>query len=127
LYIVNSLKNKKMATPYDVIGNVVDSNDTEIQDVIVSDGIQTIKTDANGYYEIKTEKRDLTFKKDGFVDGAFNLGKYKLGAKVNADVTLEPIKPLTFFQKHKKTIMYVGIGLVVVIGGFYAYKKFGKK
>jgi hypothetical protein len=120
-----------MATPYDVIGNVVDSNDTAIKDVIVSDGIQNIKTDADGYYEITTEKRDLRFKKSGFEDGAFNLGKYKLGAKVNADVTLKSIsKELesgNFFTKNKKTIMYVGIGLVVVIGGFYAYKKFGKK
>lgn len=119
-----------MPTPYDVIGNVVDSNDTAIKDVIVSDGVQNIKTDADGYYEIKTEKRDLTFKKSGFIDGAFNLGKYKIGAKINADVTLNPITPtkkMNFFQKNKKTIMYVGIGLVLAFGGYYVYKNYAKK
>jgi hypothetical protein len=116
-----------MATPYDVIGNVVDSNDTALKDVNVSDGVQNIKTDADGYYEIKTEKKDLTFTKIGFVDGAFNLGKYKLGAKVNADVTLELIKPPTFFQKNKKTIMYVGIALVLALGGYLVYKNASKK
>ena len=54
-----------------------------------------------------------------------------LGAKVNADVTLKAksgaVKTGNFFQDNKKTLMYVGIGIVVLVGGYFAYKKFAKK
>jgi hypothetical protein len=111
---------------YDVIGNVVDANDVAIKDVVVSDGKQQIKTDADGYYEIKTTSRTLTFNANNYKPNTFNLGKYKLGAKVNADITLDglsPINKMNFFQKNKKTIMYVGIGLAVLVGGYFVYKK----
>ena len=115
---------------YDVIGNVVDANDKGIKDVVVSDGVQKIKTDSDGYYEIKTTKKTLTYNADNYAPNTFDLGKYKLGAKVNADVTLQSTgldgKTGNFFTNNKKTIMYVGIGLVVLVGGYYAYKKFSK-
>lgn len=115
---------------YDVIGNVVDSNDVALKDVVVSDGKQKVKTDADGYYEIKTTSKTLTYNADKYAPKTFDLGKYKLGAKVNADVTLEGIAPTTkmnFFQKNKKTIMYVGIGLFLAVGGYFVYKNYAKK
>jgi len=114
---------------YDIIGNVVDENDSPIKDVVVSDGKQKIKTDADGYYEIKTTSRTLTYNADKYAPNTFDLGKYKLGAKVNADVTLKggALKSGNFFQDNKKTIMYVGIGIVVLVGGYFAYKNFAKK
>ena len=60
---------------YDVIGNVVTSGDVPVKDVVVSDGTQQIKTDADVYYEIKTTKKTLTFSKDGFLNSTFDLGK----------------------------------------------------
>lgn len=114
---------------YDVIGNVVDANDVALKDVVVSDGKQKVKTDADGYYEIKTTSKTLTFNADKYAPNTFDLGKYKLGAKVNADVTLSGLTPLNqknFFQNNKKTLMYVGIGLIVVVGGYFVYKKFAK-
>ena len=116
---------------YDVIGNVVDENNKAIKDVIVSDGKQNIKTDADGYYEIKTAVKTLSFNANGYMPKTFDLGKYKLGAKVNADVTLEGMKPtetnLNFFQKNKKTIIYGGIAILVVVGGYFVYKNYYKK
>jgi len=114
---------------YDVIGNVVDSNDVAIKDVVVSDGKQKIKTDADGYYEIKTTSRTLTYNADNFEPNTFDLGKYKLGAKVNADITLKggALNSGNWIQNNKKTLMYVGIGIVVLVGGYFAYKNFAKK
>ena len=116
---------------YDIIGNVVDANDVAIKDVVVSDGKQKIKTDADGYYEIKTTSRTLTYNADKYEPNTFDLGKYKLGAKVNADVTLKAksgtLKTGNFFQDNKKTLIYVGIGIVVLVGGYFAYTKFAKK
>ena len=116
---------------YDVIGNVVDENVLGIQDVIVSDGKQKVKTDADGYYEIKTDSKTLTYSANGYAPNTFNLGKYKLDAKINADVTLKAVavplkndnKISSFLQKNKKTLMYVGIALVVGVAGYYLYKK----
>ena len=113
-----------MATPYDVIGNVVDSNDKGIKDVVVSDSVQNIKTDSDGYYEIKTEKKTLSFKKGGFTANSFDLGKYKLGTKVNADVTL--IGATETKKSNKKMYIYIGVAIVVLVGGFFVYKRFSK-
>jgi LPXTG-motif cell wall-anchored protein len=54
-----------------------------------------------------------------------------LGSKINADVTLKSVavplkndnKISSFLQKNKKTLMYVGIALVVGVAGYYLYKK----
>ena len=120
-----------MANEYDVIGNVSDDNLLPIKDANVSDGRQSVKTNSDGYYELKTDKKTLTYTADGYATNTFDLGKYKLGAKVNADVTLKAstskLKKGSFFEDNKKTIIYVGIGIVVLVGGFYVYKKFIKK
>lgn len=115
-----------MATPYDVIGNVVTSGDAPVKDVVVSDGTQQIKTDADGYYEIKTEKKTLTFSKSGFVNSTFDLGKYKLGAKVNADVTLNATSVDEKSKTNKKMYIYIGVGIVLLIGGYLIYKRMNK-
>ena len=109
---------------YDIIGNVVDSADKELKDVVVSDGVQSVKTNNDGYYEIKTDKTRLTFSKNGFVTGSFDLAKYKNPSSVNADITLQTTQPKE--KNFKKTAMYVGVAIVVLVGGYFAYKKFKK-
>lgn len=126
-----------MATPYDVIGNVVDTSGKPIKDVIVSDGTINVKTDNDGYYELKTEKRTLTYTAQGYNNNSFDLGKYKLGSKLNADVSLQNAlqknesEQITtkqgFYAKNKKTINYAIIGIVVIVVGYFGYKKFIKK
>ncbi len=118
---------------YDIIGNVNDSADNGIKDVVVSDGVQSVKTNADGYYELKTEKTKLTFTKSGYNVNSYDLTKFKNPSSVNVDVTLttksSPIKgedsdkPSMF---NKKTLMYVGVGLVVLVGGYFVYKKYKK-
>ena len=113
---------------YDVIGNVVDSADKELKDVVVSDGIQSVKTNNDGYYEIKTDKNRLTYSKNGFVTGSFDLGRYKNPSSINADITLQTSEPQGQNKERnlKKTAIYVGVALVVLVGGYFAYRKFKK-
>jgi len=120
---------------YDVSGSVLDSADKELKDVIVSDGVQNVKTYSDGTYELKTDKTQLTFSKAGYVTKSFDLSKYKNSPSVNVDINLETIqkntqgtqgsgdKPSMF---NKKTLMYVGVGLVVLVGGYFVYKKYKK-
>lgn len=120
---------------YDVSGSVLDSADKELKDVIVSDGVQNVKTYSDGTYELKTDKTQLTFSKAGYVTKSFDLSKYKNSPSVNVDINLETIqktpqgtqgsgdKPPMF---NKKTLMYVGVGLVVLVGGYFVYKKYKK-
>lgn len=113
---------------YDISGNVVDSADKDLKDVIVSDGVQSIKTLSDGSYELKTDKQSLTFSKAGYVTKNFDLSKYKNSPSVNVDITLETTqaqgKPKD--KNFKKTAMYVGVAIVVLVGGYFAYKKFKK-
>lgn len=113
---------------YDVIGNVVDSADKELKDVVVSDGVQNIKTNNDGYYEIKTDKTKLTYSKNGFVTGSFDLSKYKNPSSVNADITLQTIQSQGQPKEKnlKKTAIYVGVAIVILVGGYFAYQKFKK-
>ena len=115
---------------YDIIGNVNDSSDNGIKDVVVSDGVQNVKTNGDGYYELKTEKTKLTFTKSGYNVNTYDLTKYKNPSSINVDVTLTTkstsnTTPSESSSK-KKMIIYVGIGLVVLVGGFFIYKKFKK-
>ena len=118
---------------YDVIGNVVDSTDRELKDVIVSDGSQSVKTDADGYYELKTDKTNLTFSKNGYTTGNFDLSKYKNPSSVNADVTLKTIQEnsqgnnnIVVGSRKLKPIVIIGLGLLAVVGGYFLYKKYKK-
>lgn len=115
---------------YDIIGNVVDSADNELKDVVVSDGVQNIKTNEDGYYALKTDKTRLTFSKSGYVTNSFDLSKYKNPSSVNVDITLQSDlgnnvnkSPIS---KGKKTAIYIGLAIVVLAGGFFLYKKFKK-
>jgi hypothetical protein len=113
---------------YDIIGNVVDSADKELKDVVVSDGVQNVKTNNDGYYEIKTDKTRLTFSKNGFVTGSFDLAKYKNPSSVNVDITLQTTQAQgqPKEKNFKKTAMYVGVAIVVLVGGYFVYRKFKK-
>lgn len=115
---------------YDIIGNVNDSSDNGIKDVVVSDGVQNVKTNEDGYYELKTEKTKLTFTKNGYNVNTYDLTKFKNPSSVNVDVTLTTkstsnTNPSESSSK-KKMIIYVGVGLLVLVGGFFIYKKFKK-
>jgi hypothetical protein len=113
---------------YDIIGNVNDSQDLPLQGVIVSDGTKSVTTNDDGYYELKTESKTLTFSKGGFVTSSFDLSKYKSPASVNVDITLKQVteKKPKKNQTKTKTLIYVGVGLVVLVGGFFLYKKLKK-
>jgi len=112
---------------YDIIGNVNDSSDNGIKDVVVSDGVKSVKTNEDGYYELKTDNTTLTFTKNGYNVNTYDLTKFKNPSSVNVDVTLTEKsvnmpKPKTM----KKTLISVGISLVVLVGGYFIYKKFKK-
>jgi len=113
---------------YDIIGNVVDSQDLPLQGVIVSDGVKNVTTNDDGYYELKSDKKSLTFSKGGFITSSFDLSKYKSPASVNVDITLKQVAENTTKNNKKmtKTLIYVGVGVVVLVGGFFLYKKFKK-
>jgi hypothetical protein len=113
---------------YDVIGNVVDSADKELKDVVVSDGIQSVITNNDGYYEIKTNSNRLTYSKNGFVTGSFDLGRYRNPSSINADITLQTSQPQgqTKQRKLNKTAIYIGVSIVLLVGGYFAYRKFKK-
>lgn len=114
---------------YDVIGNVVDSADNELKDVVVTDGVKSVKTNNDGYYELKTDLNKLTFSKNGFVTQSFDLSKYKNPSSVNVDITLQTLnnsnnnKPKS---KKNKVFIYIGLGIIVLVGGYFAYQKFKK-
>lgn len=112
---------------YDVIGNVVDSADKELKDVVVSDGAQNVKTNNDGYYELKTDKTKLTFSKAGFVTQTFDLSKYKNPSSVNVDVTLQTISNnsnTTPKSNNKKEFIIIGLSVIALIGGYLLYKKY---
>lgn len=114
---------------YDISGEVVDSADINLKDVVVSDGVQNIKTLSDGTYELKTEKTQLTFSKEGYVTKTFDLSKYKNPSSVNVDLTLEAIQknPTKSTKSNKqKMFIYIGLGVLVLVGGYFAYKKFKK-
>ena len=116
---------------YDISGEVVDSADINLKDVVVSDGVQSVKTLSDGSYELKTDKQQLTFSKAGYVTKNFDLSKYKNSPSVNVDITLETIKTqdkgkTKTMSKTMKTTLYIGIGVVVLVGGYLAYKRFKK-
>jgi len=117
---------------YDIIGNVNDSSDNGIKDVIVSDGTKNVSTNEDGYYELKTDATKLTFTKSGYNVNTFDLTKYKNPSSVNVDITLTSKSsnnsPTSSpkAKNTKKTLMYVGVGLVVLVGGYFLYKKLTK-
>jgi hypothetical protein len=119
---------------YDIEGEVKDSSDNPIKGVSISDGVQKYTTLSDGSYALKTDATKLTFSKDGYNNNTFDLTKYKNPSPVNVDITLTtksasntPSKKTDEKSKFPtKTLIYVGVGLVVLVGGYFIYKKFNK-
>ena len=115
---------------YDIEGEVKDSADNPIKGVSVSDGVQKYTTMTDGSYSLKTDATKLTYSKDGYNDTTFDLTKYKNPSFVNVDITLTKKlannAPSLKTQNTKKTLMYVGVGLVVLVGAYFLYRKFKK-
>lgn len=117
---------------YDIEGEVKDSADNPIKGVSVSDGVQKYSTMSDGTYSLKTDATKLTYTKDGYNDNTFDLTKYKNPSSVNVDITLTSKSannaPTSSpkAKNTKKTLMYVGVGLVVLVGGYFLYKKLTK-
>ncbi len=127
---------------YDIIGNVVDEQNRPINDAVVDDGFKQTNTDGFGYYELKTDKKKINFKRVGFLQESFDLSKYKDGSKVNVDITLKTdtegttYKPfevvaqrtkVTEQQKgltknQMKNIGFVMIGLALILTSVLVYK-----
>lgn len=113
---------------YDIIGNVTDEKNNPIQGVVVSDGAKTVSTNAQGYYEIKTDNKSLNFSISGFKNQTFDLTKYKDGSSVNVDITLNKVgTETTNTGKDGKsptspTFVGLGVGLAGGLIGFFVAK-----
>ncbi len=127
---------------YDIIGNVVDEQNRPINGVNVDDGSKETTTDGFGYYELKTDKKKINFKRVGFLQESFDLSKYKDGSKVNVDITLKPdtesttYKPVEIIaqrtkvteqqkgltKNQMKNIGFVMIGLALILTSVLIYK-----
>jgi hypothetical protein len=127
---------------YDIIGNVVDEQNRPINDAIVDDGFKETTTDGFGYYELKTDKKKINFKRVGFLQESFDLSKYKDGSKVNVDITLKTdtesttLKPFEIIEKRNPVVMqekgltkkqmrnigFVMIGLALILTSVLVYK-----
>lgn len=126
---------------YDIIGNVVDEQNNPINDVNVDDGFKETTTDGFGFYQFKTDKKKINFKRVGFMQESFDLSKYKDGSKINVDITLKAnaealYKPFEIIEKRnpvvvqekgltKKQMRNIGlgmIGLALVLASVLIYK-----
>jgi len=124
---------------YDIIGNVTDESNLPIPGVLVEDGSTGVNTDAQGYYELKTNKSVINFRGLGYQPYSFDLTKYKDGSSVNVDAKLYRDLEATTYggvdivaqrtppapPKNKYKALYITLGVLALAGlGYWAYKKY---
>lgn len=123
---------------YDIIGNVTDESNLPLPGVLVEDGSTGVNTDANGYYELKTNKKTINFRGLGYEPYSFDLSKYRDGSSVNVDAILKRDLAATTYggvdivakrtpppAKKNYKGLYITLGLLALAGlGYWAYKKY---
>jgi len=122
--------------PRNIVQGFVKNENLPVAFATVSDGSTSVQTDSKGYYQIGAMSTKLTVEKSGFYPNSIDLSQNKSGSNVNADVTLQ-MKDIKTAQsimpgemdmpapkpKGNMKWLYIGIGLVVAIGGYMYYKK----
>lgn len=74
---------------YYVSGIVTDDKNSPLVGAIVDDGFKGESTNANGEYNLTTDKKTINFKMIGFKPQSFDLSKYQDDSSVRVNITLK--------------------------------------
>ena len=118
---------------YDIVGNVTDEQNAPLIGVIVDDGVEKVSTDKFGGYALKSSKKSLLFRINGYDDQTFDLTKYKDGSAVNVDIKMikspqvsTQAKSTSSSSTKPKILIWSLVGLAVIVAGIVIYKKVKK-